>query len=225
MTVIHGEDEPPSPLSDVLVTARNCAVRGGNVFAAAALAPVVVYIVTKVLTRPESLSASHLVVFIYVTFPLAAAIGGIVGYRLYRLAVSESITRVPGWQFVIAIFVVSWLTLPIYIACRLRYAAFDNERSSSTALPIYVGLALLSAVGAGLIPGTDSIAILSYGWLFMLFACDAGLVQYVFTMRNSGILAVPKTQKFQFSLGTMMSIVLATSTWVTGLVLLIRSQF
>jgi hypothetical protein len=86
-----------------------------------------------------------------------------------------------------------------------------------------VATLLLSVLAYGLsLFGGMNVDCLVVGYLFTLLACDACLIHRLTALHKKGMLAPPNTQKFQFSLLTFMSVILATSTWVTGLVMILR---
>jgi len=224
-----------------LVTRRDCTVLGAKVFAICVAAGIVVSLLpasAAVLVQAPLLAdecLKTLLIAVYIGVPPAAAIGGGIGFELYRLAARSREPREVGclmWV-VLGLCVLGW-TAPLFYAqyWRRRKTIIEAGRVGWVG-PVLYGMLLVvvACLCLILVLHGDAKAVAArfceamipapiYGGLISLFLADCIVVNLIAKLYQQERLAAPHTHNIQYSLATLLYGSLALGAYGTGLVLI-----
>jgi hypothetical protein len=225
------------PAADGALTRRDCTILGGTTFALGVLLPCAL---ASLLAVAESLQGGNLAALlirefklVYIILPPAAVLGCGAGFRYYRMFTGPRAAleqNQSGLRAGIGCFLWIIVGLFFHIFALILFFTLIARRSTIARLEPGWGavltfgiLAALMSFGAGLSDRSRDFIVLQFlASIFSIIASDAFLINRIITLRNIHHLTVPDTNRFQFSLATMLILVWGLGAWVTGLVTLAR---
>ena len=210
---------------DGALTRRGSAALGAKYYAIALVSGTVCCYCYDAVRLPRHESQLNLLATVlFVMVPPAAALGAAFGHNLYKRANSDEPSRplgCAGWCLVFLCFQFS--IVPLYLSHRHRRYALNYDRTTIYLPALYMVTSVFFAVGIFSFDRSFSVGTaMVYAALSAAGACDALLINRIVNLRKVGMLAPPDTEKFQFSLGTLLIFVWGFGAWITGLVMLVR---
>lgn len=206
------------------LTRRDCALFGAKVFAAGMAAVLLLVALHGLLSRlgagaPLRPAIVTLLQGLVIAVPPAVLLGVVAGFELYRLAVGSREWRPVNfvvWAFVFLLLCL--LALPCYLQYRQREKLIVEGEQDTGLTPILYALFLGYVVVA--VARQSQVEALICGAFLAPFICDWLLVRCLARWRNAGRLAEPASHVFQYSLGTLLLLVLGLGAWMTALVVM-----
>jgi hypothetical protein len=214
--VISGDTSP-------LKTRREVTIMGAQLFALGAFITILIFLSTRVVTDFHSLEFGPVFLFAYIVIPLSASVGAIISFRTCRTAIEGNVAAISVGLWVVSFLVLGWFTILYYFAHTLRTNVLLKDQQKLGSAVFYFVLMLMISVAVGYSRDRSAYLVLLYGILASWFCCDTLLVNLLRTMRSKGELAPLPTIKFQFSLATLMMVMLVGGGWITGLVAMLKS--
>jgi len=214
---------------------RECAIAGAKTYTAALLIAFSTWVLLIIaLTHGQKIAPYAIVksfgIGAYLVVPPAALFGAITGFELYRIAAGSVDWRpAPWWAWVLGVVLLQWLVFPLFLQERHRKTVIAEARGPSWQLPIFYFIIHVFISLAQITVGWTNLSR-QFIWIQMvtvfitLLIADCVLVNHIAVLRDQGRLAPPQTHVFQFTLGTMLAMVLCAGSWVTGLVLIFGSR-
>lgn len=201
---------------------RDISIMGAQLFAMGTFIAILVFSTASLMVHFESVEFHAIVLFAYIAIPLAAALGACCGYRTCKLALDAKVPQVSTAMWAVSVLFFRWFTLLYYFSYKLRQTVLENNEQRLWPAGVY--FLIMAAISLALGAGHDRLTylFLTYSLLAAWFGCDVLLVNLLRTLRNTGELAPLTAAKFQFTLGTLLTVMLAGGGWVTGLVMMLR---
>jgi hypothetical protein len=217
-------------IPDGALTQRRAILLGARYFAlGTALIPLLccLLLIVGASTRTPSPDSTlgALGTILYIMVPPAAALGALCGNRLFRHANSPEPPKEVGCMtWLILLLAMQTFVAPFFITYLHRNITLSLGRPSNLIPALYIAIALCIAAACALDPriAQDAHLVFIGSAIVAWFICDALLVNKIVSMRSDGMLAPPDTNRFQYSLATLLFCVWGFGAWVTGLVMLAR---
>ena len=174
-----------------------------------------------IITFHRSRAVRHLLRALWIGLPPAALIGAVVGYRGYFIAMWPDAKPGRPWLgvllFLSVIVSCGVLSIPLHIQYlrRMRLSETPAQRSRWASKVFFLLMCVLPPVLYR--PPEHHPIFIATGIASLLFS-DSLTLNRLATAKNDGRLAPPATDRFQFSLGTLLFIVLALATYTTGMI-------
>jgi hypothetical protein len=232
--LLNESQAQPLNISDKkILRRRDCAIAGAKTYAAALLIAFSFWTLLIVaITYGHSVKPVNVVknfaMAAYLVIPPAALLGALTGFELYRIS-TGSVDWQPSrwWTWILGVILLQWLVIPLYFQEVHRKNVLVEGTGVRWRLPI-VYACILIFIGLLQVLETWSFRSAQFMWIqvfaviFSLLIADCVLVNRMAFWRDEGQLAPPQSHVFQFTLGTMLAIVLSAGTWVSGLVIIFR---